>query len=155
MVDGLMQLVGPLDDTARHRRCASGPRLWSSCGVQRCCFAARSSSAFACQYGETLLTSLLGQRVMRDLRRDIFGHVQRLPDRRSSTAIPVGRLVTRVTSDVESLNELFTAGVVAGLGDLFTLARDQRAHARHRLASGAGFVRRDSASSSSRRTCFR
>jgi ATP-binding cassette subfamily B protein len=34
---------------------------------------------------------------------------------------PVGRLVTRVTSDVESLNELFTAGVVAGLGDLFTL----------------------------------
>jgi ATP-binding cassette subfamily B protein len=57
---------------------------------------------------------------MRDLRRDIFGHVQRLPvvffDRN-----PVGRLVTRVTSDVESLNELFTSGVVAGLGDLFTL----------------------------------
>ena len=57
---------------------------------------------------------------MRDLRRDIFAHVQRLPvaffDRN-----PVGRLVTRVTSDVESLNELFTAGVVAGLGDLFTL----------------------------------
>ena len=60
-----------------------------------------------------MLTSLLGQRVMRDLRRDIFAHVQRLPvtffDRN-----PVGRLVTRVTSDVESLNELFTAGVVAG-----------------------------------------
>src|SRR5205085_3170160 len=76
--------------------------------------------AFACQYGETMLTSLLGQRVMRDLRRDIFGHVQRLPvvffDRN-----PVGRLVTRVTSDVEALNELFTAGVVAGVGDLFTL----------------------------------
>src|SRR6185369_16126942 len=68
--------------------------------------------AFGCQYGETMLTSLLGQRVMRDLRRDNFGHVQRLPvmffDR-----TPVGRLVTRVTSDVESLNELFTAGVVS------------------------------------------
>ena len=58
---------------------------------------------------------------MRDLRQSIFSHVQRLPitffDRN-----PVGRLVTRITSDVEALNELFTAGVVAGLGDLFTLA---------------------------------
>jgi ATP-binding cassette subfamily B protein len=67
-----------------------------------------------------MLTSLLGQRVMRDLRVEIFAHLQRLSisffDRN-----PVGRLVTRVTSDVESLNELFTAGVVAGIGDLFTL----------------------------------
>jgi ATP-binding cassette subfamily B multidrug efflux pump len=75
---------------------------------------------FCCSYGETLLTSLLGQRVMRDLRMRIFAHVENLPvaffDRN-----PVGRLVTRVTSDVESLNDLFTAGVVSGLGDLFTL----------------------------------
>ncbi|HTR78974.1 MAG TPA: ABC transporter ATP-binding protein, partial [Gemmatimonadaceae bacterium] len=70
--------------------------------------------------GETIITSLLGQRVMHDLRREIFAHVQVLPisffDRN-----PVGRLITRMTSDVEALNELFTAGVVAGLGDLFTL----------------------------------
>src|SRR4029077_15924265 len=89
-------------------------------GSLLCVFSPLSIVAFCCQYGETMLTGLLGQRVMRDLRRDIFGHVQRLPvvffDRN-----PVGRLVTRVTSDVESLNELFTAGVVAGLGDLFTL----------------------------------
>jgi ATP-binding cassette, subfamily B, multidrug efflux pump len=75
---------------------------------------------FCCAYGETILTSLLGQRVMRDLRLQIFAHLQGLPiaffDRN-----PVGRLVTRVTSDVEALNELFTAGVVSGLGDLFTL----------------------------------
>jgi ATP-binding cassette subfamily B protein len=75
---------------------------------------------FGCSYGETLLTSLLGQRVMRDLRMRLFAHVENLPvaffDRN-----PVGRLVTRVTSDVESLNDLFTAGVVSGLGDLFTL----------------------------------
>ena len=72
-------------------------------------------------YVETLLTGILGQRVMHDLRRQIFAHLQRLPipffDRN-----PVGRVVTRVTSDVESLNELFASGVVAGLGDLFTLA---------------------------------
>lgn len=75
---------------------------------------------FAAAYGETLYTNLLGQRVMRDLRAQVFARLQRLPivyfDR-----TPVGRLVTRVTSDVEALNELFTAGVVAGLGDLFTL----------------------------------
>jgi len=74
----------------------------------------------ACNYSETLLTGILGQRVMHDLRRQVFAHLQRLPvtffDRN-----PVGRLVTRVTSDVESLNELFASGVVAGLGDLFTL----------------------------------
>ena len=83
-------------------------------------FAIALAVQFGASYGETLLTALLGQRVMRDLRHDLFAHLQRLPvpffDRN-----PVGRLITRVTSDVESLNELFTAGVVAGLGDLFTL----------------------------------
>ena len=77
-------------------------------------------AAFALSYADTLLTSLLGQRVMRDLRLEIFTQLQRLSiaffDRN-----PVGRLITRVTSDVEALNELFTAGVVAGFGDLFTL----------------------------------
>jgi ABC-type multidrug transport system fused ATPase/permease subunit len=57
---------------------------------------------------------------MRDIRMQIFDHLQRLSvaffDRN-----PAGRLITRVTSDVETLNELFTAGVVSGLGDLFTL----------------------------------
>lgn len=76
---------------------------------------------FACSYGETMLTGLLGQKVMRDLRTELFAKLQTLSisffDRN-----PAGRLITRVTSDVESLNELFTAGVVAGLGDLFALA---------------------------------
>ncbi len=76
---------------------------------------------FAIEYGQTMCTNVLGQRVMHDLRREVFAHLQRLPiafyDRN-----PVGRLVTRVTSDVEALNELFTSGVVAGLGDLFALA---------------------------------
>ena len=76
---------------------------------------------FFCSYGETMLTGLLGQRVMRDLRTQLFAKLQTL-----SISFfdhnPAGRLITRVTSDVEALNELFTAGVVAGLGDLFALA---------------------------------
>lgn len=76
---------------------------------------------FGATYAETVITARIGQQVMRDLRLDVFAQLQRLPiawfDRN-----PVGRLVTRVTSDVEALNELFTAGVVAGLGDLLTLA---------------------------------
>ena len=84
-------------------------------------FLAALVGQFLFTYLETYLTSLLGQHVMRDLRMQIFAHLQRLPiqffDRN-----PVGRLITRVTSDVEALNELFTAGVVAGLGDVFTLA---------------------------------
>ena len=83
-------------------------------------YAALLVAQFGAAFGETLFTSLLGQRVMRDLRRELFERLQRLPvayfDRN-----PVGRLVTRVTSDVEALNELFTSGVVAGVGDLFTL----------------------------------
>ena len=83
-------------------------------------YAALLVAQFGAAFGETMTTSLLGQRVMRDLRRELFERLQRLPvsyfDRN-----PVGRLVTRVTSDVEALNELFTSGVVAGVGDLFTL----------------------------------
>jgi ATP-binding cassette subfamily B protein len=119
MLDGLTQLVGPIM-TQRVIDIALPTHDVGLVGRSAVLFAGSLLVAFACQYGETMLTALLGQRVMRDLRRDIFAHVQKLPvvffDRN-----PVGRLVTRVTSDVESLNELFTAGVVAGLGDLFTL----------------------------------
>jgi ATP-binding cassette, subfamily B, multidrug efflux pump len=75
---------------------------------------------FVVEYGQTLLTAYIGQRVMYDLRIQIFTHLQRLSisffDRN-----PVGRLMTRVTSDVETLNELFSSGVVTVFGDLFTL----------------------------------
>ncbi len=75
---------------------------------------------FLAEYGQTLLTTYVGQRVMHDLRLQIFEHLQRLGipyfDRH-----PVGRLMTRVTSDVETLNELFSSGVVTVFGDLFTI----------------------------------
>ena len=76
---------------------------------------------FVLEYVQALVTTYIGQRVMRDLRLEIFEHLQRLSipyfDRN-----PVGRLMTRVTSDVETLNELFSSGVVTVFGDLFTLA---------------------------------
>src|SRR5215470_17152860 len=63
---------------------------------------------------------MTGQKVMLDMRRQIFGHLQRLHvgyfDKN-----PVGRLMTRVTTDVDAVNELFTSGVVTVFGDLFTL----------------------------------
>ena len=75
---------------------------------------------FLCDYGQAYLTAWMGQRVMADLRLTVFSHLQRLSvsyfDRN-----PVGRLMTRVTSDVETLNELFSSGVVTVFGDLFTL----------------------------------
>jgi ATP-binding cassette subfamily B protein len=75
---------------------------------------------FALEYGQTIVTTWLGQRVMYDLRREIFGHLQRmgLPFLERN---PVGRLMTRVTSDVEALNDLFSSGVVAIFGDVFAL----------------------------------
>jgi ATP-binding cassette, subfamily B, multidrug efflux pump len=119
MTEGLLQLVGPIL-TERVIDVALPAHDAAMTAHAALLFAGSLVLAFFCSYGETMLTALLGQRVMRDLRQQLFEHVQRLSipfyDR-----TPVGRLVTRVTSDVESLNELFTAGVVAGLGDLFTL----------------------------------
>jgi ATP-binding cassette subfamily B protein len=75
---------------------------------------------FVCEYGQTLLTTWLGQRVMFDLRTQIFGHLQRL-SLRYFDRNPVGRLMTRVTNDVEQLNEAFSSGIVTVFGDIFTL----------------------------------
>jgi len=61
-----------------------------------------------------------GQAVILDLRRALFAHLQRLPARFFDRN-PVGRLVTRVTTDVESLNEVFASGVVTVAGDLVKL----------------------------------
>ncbi len=75
---------------------------------------------FGFQYAQALVTTWLGQQVMYDLRTEIFRRLQEL-DLQFYDANPVGRLMTRITSDVESLNELFSSGVVAIFGDLFTL----------------------------------
>jgi ATP-binding cassette subfamily B protein len=119
LVEGVLQLAQPL--LTRHVIDVAVP-AHDAGAVRRdaVLFIAVLAVQLVCEYGQLVLTTLLGQRVMHDLRRELFDHLQRLSiaffDRN-----PVGRLVTRVTSDVEALNELFTSGVVAGMGDLFTL----------------------------------
>ena len=76
---------------------------------------------FSLQYFQVYLMEYVGQRAMYDLRTQIFSHVQHM-DLRFFDKNPVGRVLTRITSDVETLHELFTSGVVAIFGDIFTLA---------------------------------
>lgn len=118
-VEGGVQVVGPLL-TRRVIDVAVPSHDMHIVAVSTSLLLLALVAEFVTSYGQTWLTSLLGQRVMRDLRMEIFEHLQRLSvsffDRN-----PAGRLITRVTSDVETLNELFTSGVVSGLGDLFTL----------------------------------
>src|SRR5207253_646658 len=76
--------------------------------------------AFAAEYLQTWTLQLTGQHIMFDLRLAIYRHLQRL-DLKYYDRNPVGRLMTRVTSDVDVLNDLFTSGVVTVFGDLFSL----------------------------------
>ena len=77
-------------------------------------------TSFALEYVETYTMQMMGQRIMYDLRMQIYRHLQRL-DVRFYDRNPVGRLMTRVTTDVDALNDLFAAGVISVFGDLFTL----------------------------------
>lgn len=75
---------------------------------------------FAVKYGETILTQWIGQKAMLDLRTQVYNHVLTM-DMRFFDRNPVGRLLTRITSDVNALSELFSSGVVTIFGDVFTL----------------------------------
>jgi ATP-binding cassette, subfamily B, multidrug efflux pump len=77
-------------------------------------------TSFALEYLQTWLLQMTGQRIMFDIRTQIYEHLQRL-DLQFYDRNPVGRLMTRVTTDVDVLNDLFTAGVVSIFGDVFTL----------------------------------
>ncbi len=78
------------------------------------------AAEFGFQFGVIYVTQKMGQRIVFDIRTGLFEHVERLHlqffDRN-----PVGRLITRLTSDVESLNEIFTSGMVYLFGDVFLL----------------------------------
>jgi ATP-binding cassette subfamily B protein len=78
------------------------------------------SFALVLGYGQVYIMQKVGQLIMVRLRTQVMNHLLRLPvgfyDRN-----PVGRLITRLTSDVEALNEMFTSGVVAIIGDVITL----------------------------------
>jgi ATP-binding cassette, subfamily B, multidrug efflux pump len=119
LAGALIELVGPyLTKLALDR--AIPDRDLSFLGLLAALYMTAAVFAFGLEYLQTVVTTWLGQRVMYDLRREIFGHLQRLSpayyDRN-----PVGRMMTRVTSDVEVLNELFSSGVVTVFGDVFTL----------------------------------
>jgi ATP-binding cassette subfamily B protein len=119
LVDALVQLAGPyltkeaIDNGIRHRDLAHLDRV----AVLYLCVLL---VGFGLGYVHNQIMQRVGQHIMLDLRLALFRHLQRLPvsfyDR-----TPVGRLMTRVTNDVDVLNELFTAGVVTIFGDLFTL----------------------------------
>ncbi len=76
---------------------------------------------FIVLYTQMVLMNLMGQYIMYDLRKQIFQYLQRL-DVQFFDRNPVGRLMTRVTTDVDALNDMFTAGFVAIFGDIFVLA---------------------------------
>ncbi len=114
-----LQIVGPwliqiaLDDAIP----AGDGRLLATLAIA---YLVATFATFGLQYAQEILTTWLGQQVMVDLRTEIFGRLQEL-DLAFYDRNPVGRLMTRLTSDVETLNDLFSSGVVAIFGDLFTL----------------------------------
>ncbi|HEY9137767.1 MAG TPA: ABC transporter ATP-binding protein, partial [Terriglobus sp.] len=89
----------------------------TECAALYCCALLLS---YALEFLQTYLMQWTGQRIMFDMRSQIFRHLQRMHvgfyDRN-----PVGRLVTRVTSDIDALNEMFTSGVLAIFEDVFVL----------------------------------
>ncbi|HEX9367880.1 MAG TPA: ABC transporter ATP-binding protein [Vicinamibacterales bacterium] len=79
------------------------------------------AGSFCLEFTQTWLLQTTGQRIMFDMRLQIYRYLQRL-DLRFYDRNPVGRLMTRVTTDVDVINDLFTSGVVSIFGDVFTLA---------------------------------
>jgi ATP-binding cassette, subfamily B, multidrug efflux pump len=77
--------------------------------------------SFLLEFIQTWTLQMTGQRIMYDLRLEIYRHLQRI-DLQFYDRNPVGRLMTRVTTDVDVLNDMFTSGVVSIFGDIFTLA---------------------------------
>ena len=119
VADALLQLAQPyLVKLAIDRYIARGDLAGMNriAGVYLCVLIA----AFSLEYAQTYLMQMMGQRIMFDMRMQIYRHLQRL-DLAFYDRNPVGRLMTRVTTDVDVINDLFTSGVVAAFGDMFTL----------------------------------
>jgi ATP-binding cassette subfamily B protein len=115
----LLQLVGPyLVKVGIDKHISAG----NMAGLDRVAllFIAAALAGFALRYAQTLLTYRIGQRAMMDLRLAVFDRIEAQSlayfDRN-----PTGRLMTRVGSDVEVLQELFSSGAITIFGDLFTV----------------------------------
>jgi ATP-binding cassette subfamily B multidrug efflux pump len=114
-----LDLLGPLIGKVAVDRYIV-PRDASGLPLMAGLFVAVQLLTSALRYAQNLITQVLGQRVMFDLRMRIFGHLQEM-----SLSFydhnPVGRLITRLTNDVDALNELLTSGAVSIFGDVFSL----------------------------------
>ena len=116
----LLQLVQPwLTKVAIDEYIARGDL--AGVGRVAALFLAVLAGVFLLEFAQTWISQSIGQGIMFEMRMAIYGHLQRVDvafyDRHA-----VGRLMTRVTSDVDALNDLFSAGVVAVFGDAFMLA---------------------------------
>jgi ATP-binding cassette, subfamily B, multidrug efflux pump len=95
-------------------------RDWAGLGGIAALFLLLLIALYALRAGQAYLTQLTGQRVIGDLRAALFAHLQR-QDAKFFDRNPVGRLMTRILNDGEAIQELFTSGLVALLGDVLTL----------------------------------
>ncbi|RMF63329.1 MAG: ABC transporter ATP-binding protein, partial [Calditrichaeota bacterium] len=119
LIASLLQLAGPfLTKIGIDKYIAN--KDWQ--GLNRVCllFFGILLVEFLALFIQTYLINWIGQKAMYDMRREVFAHIQTLPvaffDKN-----PVGRLVTRVTTDIESLHQMLSSGVVAIFGDVFKL----------------------------------
>jgi ATP-binding cassette, subfamily B, multidrug efflux pump len=133
-VNAALQVVGPLltklaidrylEPSARQTRTFLDPYLSSTplTGLLQISllYLLSIGAALICDFGEQYLMQWVGQKAMFDLRRQLMAHLQRL-DIAFFDRNPVGRLVTRLTTDVDALNELFASGLLMILGDLLML----------------------------------
>ncbi|MBM3700826.1 MAG: ABC transporter ATP-binding protein [Actinobacteria bacterium] len=84
-------------------------------------FASVLAGLFIFRFFQQYLTEYLGQKIMYDLRMDIFRHIQKM-EMSFFDKNPTGRLLTRVTTDVQALNEMLSSGIITFFGDIFMIA---------------------------------
>jgi len=134
-INSALQIAGPLlMKMAIDRYLAPGPELmrtpldgwlsfdpWTGLAQISLVYLAVIVAGWFMDFGQTYLMQWTGQNAMFDLRRDLMGKLQKL-DVQYFDRNPVGRLVTRVTTDVDVLNDLFSSGLVTILGDLLVLS---------------------------------
>jgi ATP-binding cassette, subfamily B, multidrug efflux pump len=97
------------------------PNTWTGLTQISALYLAAVLIAFGCEFTQTFLMQRTGQYAMFDLRRELMSHLQRL-DVSYYDRNPVGRMLTRVTTDVDALNELWSSGLVEISGDILGLA---------------------------------
>lgn len=134
LAQSVLQVLGPLltkvaidryiQPSSTHASSLFDPLLpvdaWRGLGVVALLYAGVLVGTFVSEFVQMYVMQYTGQLAMFDLRRELMEHLQRL-DLAFYDRNPVGRLVTRVTSDVDVLNDLFASGLVTILGDVLVL----------------------------------